>query len=156
MGLLTEMLQEAFIGRLNEAADMKDIINHFKKIGHTYKRSDWNAFMDWVKANFKVISNPDMTKVATIQFMISKKTNEILEIILSRPGLNGEIDGIAQVDFYGDNTWGFISVKGYKDLLKKWRGNNPVICYEIPLEVAKSVFPKSVLRDKTGCINVAQ
>lgn len=156
MGLLTEMLQEAFADKLNEAVDMKDIINRFKKIGNTYKRSDWNAFMDWVKTNFKVISNPDMTSVATIQFMLSSKTNEILEIILSRPGLNGEIDGVAQVDFYGDNRWGFISVKGYKSLLKKWRGNNPITCYEIPLDVAKSVFPKSSLRDKIGTINVAQ
>lgn len=156
MGLLTEMFKEAFADKLNEALDMKDIIRRFKKIGQTYKKSEWNAFMEWVKTNCKAITSPDMTKVATIQFMISKKSNEILEIILSRPGLNGEIDGVAQVDFYGDNTYGFISNKGYKEMLKKWRGTNPVTCYEIPLDVAKSAFPKSVLRDKIGVINVAK
>lgn len=167
MSTLTELLRESLEGKLsdqilalrglendelNEALDMKDLCKRFSKLSKAYNNIPWNEFHTFIQSNLNEIAVPDMTKTATIQFLISGKSGDILEIFMTRPAKNGTIDGIVQVDFY-EERYSLSTVNGYKNAIKKWRGRNSIKCYEIPIDIAKSIWPRSTFDDKIGVLN---
>lgn len=150
VNFINESINEGLRFPKTDSENMQNIVYFFKKVNPNDFEKLARPLMEWAEDNLESIDAKKLklTEEAYLGFLVSSKSNKVLEVIFTRPSKSSDVEFDSLAIMESDEMlWYLKDKEGLKSFVNDYKRGNKQQWFKIPMEDAFSIW-------KTKNINV--